>query len=66
MATGREKYLTEKDVSQVTGLAVQTLRNWRFQRRGIPWVRVSMRCIRYSLADVIQYMESRKIEVDDL
>lgn len=54
------RYLNERAVSQITGRALQTLRNDRFNGRGIPYTKFS-RSVRYSLADVVQFMESRKI-----
>jgi predicted DNA-binding transcriptional regulator AlpA len=54
------QYLTEVEVSQMTKIAVQTLRNNRFHKRGIPHCKVG-RSVRYSRNDVIAYMESRKI-----
>ncbi len=54
------RYLGEKEVSRITGRALQTLRNDRFNSRGIPYTKFS-RSVRYSLDDVIQFMESRKI-----
>jgi hypothetical protein len=53
-------YLNEKQVSEITKLALPTLRNNRFQRKGIPYCKVG-RAIRYNMEDVIKYMESRKI-----
>lgn len=54
------KYLGESQVSEITGRALQTLRNDRFNGMGIPYVKFG-RSVRYSLADVVQFMESRKI-----
>lgn len=54
------KYVDEKVVSRITGRALPTLRNDRFNRRGIPYCKIS-RSVRYRLSDVIDYMESRKI-----
>jgi hypothetical protein len=53
-------YLTEKEVSVMTKRGLQTLRNERFNSRGIAYVKLE-RSVRYNLLDVIQYMESRKI-----
>ena len=55
------KYLNEKEVALLTALSVQTLRNWRFQRRGFPYVKIG-RAVRYKLNDVEQFFEARKIE----
>ena len=60
----KAQYLTEKQVSEITGRAIQTLRNERHLRRGIPYVKVG-RSIRYSLEDVVEFMESRKIGTED-
>lgn len=57
------RYLNERQVADMTGLAVQTLRNWRFQRRGISYLKTG-RSIRYSLADVVRFMERQRIEVE--
>lgn len=58
------QYVDEKKVSEITGRALPTLRNDRFNRRGIPWVKCG-RSIRYALADVVEFMESRKIVPQD-
>ncbi len=55
------QYVTEKDVTRITKRAVQTLRNDRHEGRGIPYVKLG-RSVRYSLSDVIDFMESRKIQ----
>ena len=56
------KYLNEKQLSEFTGLAVQTLRNWRHLGRGFPYSKVG-RAGRYSVTDVQEYMESRKVRM---
>ena len=55
------KYVDEKVVSQITGRALQTLRNDRQFRRGIPYSKIG-RSVRYLLADVLEFMESRKVQ----
>ncbi len=62
MTQSEERYLTEKETSELTKLALPTLRNHRHLRKGIPYIRVSSRAIRYALRDVIQFMESRRID----
>ena len=58
--TDPPRYLTEKEVAAMTGLSLSTLRNSRFLGRGIPYVKIG-RSVRYSLDDVVDYMESRKV-----
>lgn len=58
------KYVTEKFVSRLTGIALSTLRNDRFYKRGIPYVKFR-RSVRYNLKDVIEFMESHKIQTEN-
>lgn len=58
------QYLTEREVSQITRRALSTLRNERAAGRGIPYCKVG-RSVRYSLADVIRYMEERKVKTNE-
>ncbi len=58
------QYLTEKEVSLMTGRGLSTLRNDRSLGRGLPWVKL-MRSVRYELSDVVAYMAERKIYTSD-
>ena len=60
----KTKYLTEKEVAEITGISLSTLRNERSLGQGMPYVKLG-RSVRYSLSDVIDYMESRKIVTHD-
>ena len=59
------KYLNEKEVSNLTGLALPTLRNHRSKGCGLPYVKVG-RAVRYSFQDIIEYFEGHKIKTNDL
>ena len=54
------KYLNEKDVSNLTGLALSTLRNHRCKGKGLPYYKVG-KAVRYSFQDIISYFERHKI-----
>jgi len=54
-------YINEKEVAKMTGLAVQTLRNMRHERRGFPYIKIS-RAIRYDPRDVEEYIQKRRID----
>lgn len=56
------KYLNEREVSEITGFAVQTLRNHRFQSVGIPYLVVGKRAIRYRPQDIEKFMEKTRID----
>ena len=58
-----KKYLNEKEVAQLTRRGLQTLRNDRFLRQGIPYLKIG-RSVRYSLEDVIAFMESHKVRTE--
>lgn len=59
-------YLTEREVSLITGRALSTLRNDRFCRRNLPYYKVgeSGRSVRYKREDIIFFMEARRIDFD--
>ena len=54
------KYLTEKQVAEITKFALSTLRNDRFLGRGIPYMKIG-KSVRYNYADVIDFMESYRV-----
>ena len=58
------RYINEKEVSNITGLALSTLRNDRATLRRIPYCKVG-RSVRYLMDDVINFMEARKITPGD-
>jgi hypothetical protein len=55
-----DRYLSDKEVSEITGRGLQTLRNDRSKGQGLPYVKFSRLC-RYKLSDVLQFMEAHKI-----
>ena len=57
----QKKYITEKEVSEITSRALSTLRNERFLGKGIPYIKIG-KSVRYRLDDVIEYMEERRVE----
>lgn len=58
------RLLTPEDVAQFTGLSVETLAQWRSQRRGIPFLKLSRNVVRYRLADVDRWVEGCIVRVD--
>jgi len=59
------KYITEKEVSEIIGRALSTLRNDRFLGKGIPYIKIG-KSVRYRLDDVIEFMESKRVETIDV
>lgn len=59
-------YLNEHEVSAITGLSVQTLRNNRHMRRGITYYKISKRLVRYKTEDIITFMERQRISFEEV
>lgn len=58
------KWINEKEVEEMTGRKLPTLRNDRFLGRGLPYTKMG-KSVRYAIEDVIQFMESRRISTSD-
>jgi len=58
------QYLTEKQVSESTGLSQKTLSQHRWKSTGLPYSKFG-RSIRYKLDDVLAFMESGRIEPEN-
>jgi predicted DNA-binding transcriptional regulator AlpA len=61
--TGR--LLRPEDVAGITGLSVETLAQWRSQRRGIPFVKLSRNCVRYRRVDLDRWLNGRIVRVEE-
>jgi predicted DNA-binding transcriptional regulator AlpA len=60
----RTPLLCAEDVAAVTGLSVETLAQWRSQRKGIPFVKLSRNCVRYRQVDLDQWLNERIVRVE--
>ena len=56
--------LTAEDVSRITGLSVETLAQWRSQRRGIPFLKLSRNVVRYRQGDLDAWLAERIVRVE--
>jgi len=52
--------LTERQTSEITGIPLATLRNDRFRRQGLPYVKKS-RSIRYRAADIAAFIQAHTV-----
>ncbi len=57
-----KKYLNEHEVAEATGLSLSTLRNDRWKREKLPYIKIG-KSVRYDENDVESYMDSHKIKV---
>jgi predicted DNA-binding transcriptional regulator AlpA len=60
----RTRLLRAEDVAEITGLSLETLAQWRSQRRGIPFLKLSRNCVRYQQADLDRWLNERIVRVD--
>ena len=58
------RLLTAEDVAELTGLSVETLAQWRSQKRGIPYVKISRNCVRYRQSDLDRWLAERIVRTD--
>ena len=56
--------LRAEDVAAITGLSIETLAQWRSQRRGIPFVKLSRNCVRYRQSDLDRWVNERIVRVE--
>ena len=61
----KTRYVDEREVSRITGRALPTLRNDRFNKRGFPYIKLG-RSVRYKLNDIISFMEKHRVETEGL
>jgi predicted DNA-binding transcriptional regulator AlpA len=56
--------LSAEDVAGITGLSTETLAQWRSQRKGIPFIKISRNCVRYRQADLEAWLTERIVRVE--
>ena len=56
--------LSPEDVSALTGLSVETLAQWRSQRRGPNFVKISRNFVRYRQCDLDGWLAERIVRTD--
>jgi excisionase family DNA binding protein len=60
---GMTKLLTTDDVAEMTGLSPETLAQWRWLKKEIPFVRLGKKCVRYRQSDIDAWLEKRLVSV---
>jgi predicted DNA-binding transcriptional regulator AlpA len=56
--------LLPEDVAGITGLSVETLAQWRSQRKGIPFLKLSRNVVRYRQCDLDAWLAERIVRVE--
>jgi predicted DNA-binding transcriptional regulator AlpA len=61
---GPNTFLTSRNVAHILGLkSTVTLARWRCDRKGLPFIRLGPTRVAYRAADVLAYVESKRVEV---
>ena len=58
-----KRYLKETEVSELTGLALSTIRNHRAARKGLPFIKLG-KAVRYDFDAVVRYMDKNQVETN--
>ena len=60
MTANQDKHLSPEDLAEREGVPLQTVYGWNRDRTGPPFMKIG-RHVRYKLADVIAWEESRYV-----
>jgi predicted DNA-binding transcriptional regulator AlpA len=59
-----DRLLTPTEVAALTGLSIETLAQWRSQRRGIPYVKLARNVVRYRCSDLDDFVNQCIVRVE--
>lgn len=59
-----QRLLTAEQVAEITGLSIETLAQWRSQRRRIPFVKISRNVVRYRQGDLDAWLTEHLVPVE--
>jgi excisionase family DNA binding protein len=62
-AAPMQRLLTTDDVAAMTGLSPETLAQWRWLKKEIPFVRLGKKCVRYRQSDIDAWLAKRLVSV---
>lgn len=61
--TEGRRFIDEKELAALYGVAVQTVRNWRFLRKGPSYSKLG-RMIRYDLDCALSFMDAHEVKLE--
>ena len=62
--TAAPKLLTPAEFAKIASVSVETLAQWRSQKRGPPYVKISRNCVRYRQSDLDGWLMERIVRTD--
>jgi excisionase family DNA binding protein len=57
------RLLKTDEVAEMTGLSRETLAQWRWLKKEIPYVRLGKKCVRYRESDIDAWLAKRLVSV---
>jgi hypothetical protein len=63
-AVATSPLLTAEAVAAITGLSIETLAQWRSQRKGIPFIKLSRNVVRYQQGALDDFLAQRIVRVE--
>jgi len=57
------KLLTTEEVANLTGLSPETLAQWRWLKKELPFLRIGKKCVRYRQSDIDAWLAKRLVSV---
>jgi excisionase family DNA binding protein len=57
------RLLTTTEVAELTGLSPETLAQWRWLKKELPFIRLGTKCVRYRQSDVDAWLAKRLVSV---
>jgi len=57
------KLLTTEEVANLTGLSPETLAQWRWLKKELPFLRIGKKCVRYRQSDIDSWLAKRLVSV---
>jgi excisionase family DNA binding protein len=58
------KLLTTDEVATLTGLSPETLAQWRWLKKELPFLRLGKKCVRYRESDIDAWLAKRLVSVN--
>jgi len=59
----QKRFINEKELSSITGIALPTLRRWRHERRGPSYIKIC-RMVRYDYDLAMAFMKDHQINLE--
>jgi predicted DNA-binding transcriptional regulator AlpA len=61
MASAHKSLLTPDEAAEFLSLSIETLAQWRSQRRGPPYIKLESRLVRYRASELEEYLSERVV-----